>query len=530
MTRLALAALLFLGCGPTPVADEDLGVVEGPDAGDGGGDVGETDAGPDDGGAPRRMVDFVAALADPLAPARRLPGSVFLRSSRTPEAAAGNTNSDLDHFVDETEERFVLADEEGPGVITRLWFTFGGTGDDSVADRVRAFIVIDGELLALEGESDDEPGILLGDLTSGELEGFPAPWVLGRDDASGGLLVQLPIHYRESFRLMLDRESTEEAWVYYQVDGRTMPDDVTVPAFDPTALEVAVAAANARWSDPDGAPGELQVAEPEMLAAGESRTLELTGAGAITDLRIDAPRGTRNSMNLRIAVDGSTAIDAPLAWATGASDPAEAFESLLIGAADDHVRFSYPVPFDESVTIEVVADVSAQVGIQARVLAMEESPDESLGHLFTSCGEARVDIDESICSQNPDVQYDNVVVAELSGPGQYAGQSFYVDTPGSWWWMLEADHEVYVDGEYPMLGTGTEDYFGGAFYFSNGPFASPFVGAPGWVREGRAMTIHMFRHHLIDTIPFEEELRFEYESYIDQTVWSGCAFAYRFEP
>jgi len=306
-----------------------------------------------------------------------------------------------------------------------------------------------------------------------------------------------------------------------------MPAGVTVPAFDPAALGVAAAAASDRWTG--AAPGESREAEPAALEAGESRTLELTGPGAITELRVDAMRGLRSSMTLRIVADGQSAIDAPLAWATGASEPADAYESALSAAADEFVVFAYPVPFVDSATVTVVTDEAAEVGLAARVLELDGAPDADLGRLITDCGEARVDIDESICTQDPEVQYPNVVVAELSGPAQYVGQSYYVDTPGSWWWMLESDHEVYVDGEYAMLGTGTEDYFGGAFYFSNGPFASPLVGAPGWVREDRAMTIHMFRHHLVDTIPFEEELRFEYESYIDQTVWSGCAFAYRFE-
>jgi hypothetical protein len=40
---------------------------------------------------------------------------------------------------------------------------------------------------------------------------------------------------------------------------------------------------------------------------------------------------------------------------------------------------------------------------------------------------------------------------------------------------------------------------------------------------------HMFRWHIVDGIPYERELRFEYESYVDGTVWDGCVFGYRAE-
>jgi hypothetical protein len=516
--RRLIVFLFCLGCSD-PMDSEHDGAVDDLDLG----------AGRDGGPVEPVMADFVATLADPLAPARRLPGEVFLRSSRTPEPASGNTNDDLGHFLEEDDERMLLVDETGPGVITRMWFTFGGTGDDTVGDRVRAFITIDGEALAFEGESDDEPGVLLGDLTSGTLEGFPQPWVLGRDESSGGLLVQLPIHYQESFRLELDRASTEEAWAYYQVDGRTMPPHAMVPPFDPAALATAAAAASERWVAEDGQPGELVSEEPLTLAAGERQTLELDGPGAITAIEIGAAAGTRSGLTLRIVSDGAVSLDAPLAWAIGASAPAEPYHSALATVDDEVVRFAYPIPFAEQARIEVVADEATEVALAARLLTLDEAPGPDLGRLVSACGESRVDIDESICEQVPEVQYPNVVVAELEGPAQYAGQSFYADTPGSWWWMLEADHEVFVDGDYPMLGTGTEDYFGGAFYFLNGPFSTPLVGAPGWVREDRAMTIHMFRHHLVDTIPFRDAFRFEYESYIDQTVWSGCAFGYRFD-
>ena len=52
------------------------------------------------------------------------------------------------------------------------------------------------------------------------------------------------------------------------------------------------------------------------------------------------------------------------------------------------------------------------------------------------------------------------------------------------------------------------------------------MGASGWLRLDSMTTHHMYRHHLIDGVPFTSELRFEYESYIDGGGVDGCVFWY----
>ena len=127
------------------------------------------------------------------------------------------------------------------------------------------------------------------------------------------------------------------------------------------------------------------------------------------------------------------------------------------------------------------------------------------------------------------IRYPNVVLAEtLRGPGQYAGLTTFQTAPNPWWFALEPDHEVAIDGVYDILGTGTEDYFAGAFYFMNGPYASVTSGASGWNRDTDPTETHLYRHHLADTWPFDRELRFELESYIDGTRFDTCIFTYLF--
>ena len=63
------------------------------------------------------------------------------------------------------------------------------------------------------------------------------------------------------------------------------------------------------------------------------------------------------------------------------------------------------------------------------------------------------------------------------------------------------------DGEFPTFcGTGTEDYFGGAWCFGK-TFTSPFLGYPfgGENRTGARHTLYRF--HMPDPIHFHERLK-----------------------
>ena len=83
------------------------------------------------------------------------------------------------------------------------------------------------------------------------------------------------------------------------------------------------------------------------------------------------------------------------------------------------------------------------------------------------------------------------------GPANYVGMS--LNAQGISPWMLEGDEVAWVDGELtPSIhGTGTEDYFSGAWYFKNGPFHLPFHGAPMLELRplGQASRVSLYRFH-----------------------------------
>ena len=65
-----------------------------------------------------------------------------------------------------------------------------------------------------------------------------------------------------------------------------------------------------------------------------------------------------------------------------------------------------------------------------------------------------------------------------------------------------------ADGK-SLEGTGTEDFFNSAWYFPEQPFAGPFAGLT-W-KQALPPQVAAYRWMLPDALPFERELRFDFE-------------------
>jgi hypothetical protein len=105
------------------------------------------------------------------------------------------------------------------------------------------------------------------------------------------------------------------------------------------------------------------------------------------------------------------------------------------------------------------------------------------------------------------------------------GQGHYVGTYMAWgvnnngWWG-EGEIKFYLDGDtdWPTIcGTGTEDYFGGAWGFVEriegpyGIFTTPFLGMPQVIKpDGVTLSqqrFGLYRWHVLDPIRFQSDLR-----------------------
>jgi hypothetical protein len=141
------------------------------------------------------------------------------------------------------------------------------------------------------------------------------------------------------------------------------------------------------------------------------------------------------------------------------------------------------------------------------------TPEADLGALRAQCE----------TTLTPAVGQNLSVLALDDRPGHYAGQFLVVRTES--FWVLEGDHEVLADGVF-LLGTGLEDYFGGSFYYLRGSFVHPLSGASGRSVTDGIGVVSQYRHHLLDTIPFQRQFRFDYETFLAGAEFERCVFWY----
>ena len=145
----------------------------------------------------------------------------------------------------------------------------------------------------------------------------------------------------------------------------------------------------------------------------------------------------------------------------------------------------------------------------------------------------------------------HTLVDHIKGQGQYVGTYIAWGVNNNGWWG-EGEIKFYMDGdqEFPTIcGTGTEDYFGGAWNFEHpkgeyGTYSTPFLGMPQVIKPDglyrSQQRFGMYRWHIMDPIRFKKDLkvtiqalgwRGNYETYLPlQDDIASVAYWYQSEP
>jgi hypothetical protein len=112
----------------------------------------------------------------------------------------------------------------------------------------------------------------------------------------------------------------------------------------------------------------------------------------------------------------------------------------------------------------------------------------------------------------------HTILDGVRGRGHYVGTYLAWGVNNTGWWG-EGEVKFYLDGDgdFPTIcGTGTEDYFGGAWNFEHprgeyGSYSTPFLGLPQVLRPDglyrSQQRFGMYRWHIPDPIRFEQDLR-----------------------
>jgi hypothetical protein len=104
---------------------------------------------------------------------------------------------------------------------------------------------------------------------------------------------------------------------------------------------------------------------------------------------------------------------------------------------------------------------------------------------------------------------EHVLLEGVKGQGHYVGTYIAWEQLSNGWWG-EGEIKFFMDGDqaFPTIcGTGTEDYFLGAWCFGD-TYSTPFAGYPFWSKAENTIPKHgLYRWHIMDPIRFEKDLK-----------------------
>ncbi|WP_246842913.1 glycoside hydrolase family 172 protein [Allokutzneria sp. NRRL B-24872] len=172
----------------------------------------------------------------------------------------------------------VIAERTGAGQVESIWFT----RDEGVVTKT-GWIKIE-----LDGKTVLKAP--LQDVVDGKL-GAPFVWPLvgNRDDTSGGVVIKVPMPFRQSMRV-----TTQNNPMFHHVVYRTFADAEGVPAFDPKdkAADVITRLRSSGLTDPKPERRGASTAKStvDIQAGASAKVAQLTGPAQISQVRVRLPQ------------------------------------------------------------------------------------------------------------------------------------------------------------------------------------------------------------------------------------------------
>ena len=239
---------------------------------------------------------------------------------------------------------------------------------------------------------------------------------------------------------------------------------------------------------------------------------DIKGMGAIRHIWITDNAFDAREMVLRIYFDGhdNPSVEAPLGdfFASANYNDHRTLDSLAVCINPKKSMNSYfEMPYRTGFKIEVenLSGTDRLVFFQIDCEEKEIGADALYFHA-------------QFRRQNPtDYMVPYTILDGITGAGHYVGTYLYWGPKASGWWG-EGEVKFYIDGDtdFPTIcGTGTEDYFGGAWNFDIGgkftEYASPYAGMykidknDGMYKS--QVYFNLYRWHINDPVYFDHDIR-----------------------
>lgn len=247
------------------------------------------------------------------------------------------------------------------------------------------------------------------------------------------------------------------------------------------------------------------------IGAKETAILaDIKGQGAIKHIWITDSAKTGRLLILRIYFDGyeKPAVEAPLSdfFANAEYKYGQLSSLAMCYNPGKAMNCYFEMPYFKSFRIELENTANEECAVYYQIDCEEkEIPEDSL---YFHAQFRRVN---PLPYKEPYIILDNI-----KGKGHYVGTYLYWGVKSNGWWG-EGEIKFYIDGDkdFPTIcGTGTEDYFCGAYNFdSNGykEFTTPYSGMykikPTDETYLPQRYFNMYRWHITDPIYFDKDLK-----------------------
>jgi Protein of unknown function (DUF2961) len=296
-------------------------------------------------------------------------------------------------------------------------------------------------------------------------------------------------------------------------------------------------------------------ADARQIATGETLTLlDEAGPGLISHVWVTIASDDPNHLKalvLRMYWDGepTPSVEAPIGdfFGLGLGEYFLYQSTPLMVGSDKALNSFFPMPFQKHARITVTNQGSEKTdafyyNIDFRTYSKplpadtlnfhaqyrQAAPNQGWTNQWQSNGDAIVNLRKNL---NGDGNY---VWMEATGRGHFVGVTMSVLQNQDGWWG-EGDDMFFVDGENtPSInGTGSEDYFLGAWDFGNHAFSYGPFGAPVKGEEWAGSRSSVYRFHLDSPIPFTRSLRATIEhghANVRSDNFFSVAYWYQTEP
>ena len=272
----------------------------------------------------------------------------------------------------------------------------------------------------------------------------------------------------------------------------------------------------------------------KYLKAGETAVLaDISGAGVIQHIWITVENNTSDTncfvlrdLVLRMYWDGeeNPSVEAPLG------------DFFCLGFGETYQVNSQPIAVNPSRGMNCYFQMPFRKGAKITVESQHPADVECLFYQIDYCEYDESEIPEDAAyfhakwnrEKVTELGKDYTIIDGIKGKGHYVGTFMALSTLQRYWWG-EGEVKFYMDGDrdFPTIcGTGTEDYFGGAWAYvvqEDGKsveqtFNSMYAGYPYYSRHDdlKKNDFHnddcppmraFYRWHILDPVRFEKDLR-----------------------